>query len=121
MSSKPQDPKTLDLEGLDPAQQAVVGRIRRISIISSLIMIAGVGSILVVIGYRLYGGQGPSGPARLSTIEAGPGRVISAVAADGQLTVTYEGQGAPVIVIYELKSLRETQRITVGGPQVPRP
>lgn len=104
----------------DPASEAVVAKIRRISIVSSLIMIAGVGTVLAVIAYRLLGGQGPSGPAKLGTIEAQGGKVVSAVAADGQLTVTYDQAGVPVIVIYDLRSLKEVHRITVGGPQVPR-
>jgi hypothetical protein len=47
--------------------------------------------------------------------------VVSSIAADGRLTVTYDQNGVPVIVVYDLKTLKETHRITVGGPQVPRP
>jgi hypothetical protein len=105
----------------DPAQEAVVARIRRISIVSSLIMIAGVGSVLAVIVYRLMGAPGPSGPVVSGTIDPQGGKVISAVAADGRLTVTYDQNGVPVIVVYDLRSLKETQRVTVGGPQASRP
>ncbi|MBN8938646.1 MAG: hypothetical protein J0H01_04110 [Rhizobiales bacterium] len=105
----------------DPASEAVVAKIRRISIVSSIIMIAGVGTVLAVIAYRLMGGQGPSGPVRVGAIDPQGAKVISAVAADSQLTVTYDQGGLPVIVVYDLKSLKEVHRITVGGPQVPRP
>lgn len=104
----------------DPAAQAVVARIRRISIVSSLIMIAGVGTVLAVIAYRLMGAPG-SGPAISGTIDPEGGRVVSAVAADGRLTVTYDRGGAPLIVVYDLRTLRETHRVSIGGPQVPRP
>jgi 2-methylaconitate cis-trans-isomerase PrpF len=103
----------------DPANEAVVRRIRRISIVSSIIMIAGVGTVLAVIVYRLMGAPG-SGPAQSGRIEP-LGRVVSSIAADGRLTVTYDQNGVPVIVVYDLKTLKETHRITVGGPQVPRP
>jgi hypothetical protein len=103
----------------DPASEAVVQRIRRISIISSIIMIAGVGTVLAVIAYRLMGAPG-SGPALTGTIEP-QGRVTSAIAADGRLTVTYDQNGVPLIVVYDLRTLKETHRVTVGGAQVPRP
>lgn len=104
----------------DPASQAVVARIRRISIVSSIIMIAGVGSVLAVIAYRLMGAPG-SGPAISGTIDSQGGKVVSAVAADNRLTVTYDQNGVPLIVVYDLRTLKETHRVSVGGPQVPRP
>lgn len=103
----------------DPESQAVVQRVRRFSVISSVIMLAGVGTVLAVIGYRLMSTPGP-GSMITGTIQP-EGRVTSAIAADGRLTVTYDRDGNPLIVVYDLRTLKETHRVSVGGPQVPRP
>lgn len=115
MTNTPPEP-----EVNDPASEAVVARIRRVSAISFLIMILGVGSVLSVIVYRLM--TVPSAGVVVSgNVPAESGRIVSAVAADQRLTVTYQRDDGAVIVIYDLKTLKESHRIAVGGPQVPRP
>jgi hypothetical protein len=114
MTNTPSEPDVNEAE-----TQAVVQRVRRISVISSVIMLAGVGTVLAVIGYRLMSTPGP-GSSMTGTISP-EGRVTSAIAADGRLTVTYERDGSPLIVVYDLRTLKETHRVSVGGPQVPRP
>jgi hypothetical protein len=104
----------------DPASEAVVARIRRISVISFLVMILGVGAVLSVIVYRLMTVPGP-GTIVSGTVPAEPGRMVSAVAAENRLTVTYQLDTGATIVIYDLRTLKESHRIQVGGPQVPRP
>jgi hypothetical protein len=103
----------------DAASEAVVARVRRISVISFLVMILGVGSVLAVIVYRLMTVPA-AGPLVSGTIPS-EGRLVSAVAAGDRLTVTHERPGGGLIVIYDLRTLKETHRVTVGGPQVPRP
>ncbi len=103
----------------DAASEAVVARVRRISVISFLIMILGVGSVLAVIVYRLM--TVPATGPLMSGAVPGEGRVISAVAAGDRLTVTHERPEGALVVIYDLKTLKETHRVSVGGPQVPRP
>lgn len=114
MTNTPRDPDVND-----PATEAVVQRIRRISIVSSLVMVAGVATVLAVIGYRLMAtpvaSPAASGPVS-GTIAPEAGRLVSAVAADGRLTVTYDRDGAPLIIVYDLRTLKETHRVAVGGP-----
>lgn len=114
MTNTPSDPDVNDAE-----TEAVVARIRRISVVSFLVMILGVGSVLAVIVYRLMTVPAPTEVVS-GTIPA-EGRVLSAVTAGNRLTVTYEKDGAAAIVIYDLATLKETHRIALGGPQVPRP
>ncbi|MDP2802697.1 MAG: hypothetical protein Q8O26_12520 [Phreatobacter sp.] len=102
------------------ANEAVVTRIRRISVVSFLVMILGVGSVLAVIAFRLMTVPAAA-PLMSGTVPAETGRVVSAVAADKSLTVTYQRDDGALIVIYDLRTLKETHRVTVGGPQVPRP
>lgn len=104
----------------EAASEAVVARVRRISVISFLVMILGVGSVLAVIVYRLMTVPA-AGPLLSGAVPAEAGRVVSAVAADRSLTVTYQRDDGALVVIYDLRSLKETHRITLGGPQVPRP
>jgi len=114
MTNTPQEPDVNDA-----ATDAIVARARRVSAISLLIMFLGVGAVLAVIVYRLMTVP-PAGPLMSGTIPA-EGRVISAVAADNRLTVTHERDGGALVVIYDLRTLKETHRVVVGGPQVPRP
>jgi Na+-transporting methylmalonyl-CoA/oxaloacetate decarboxylase gamma subunit len=102
------------------ANEAVVARIRRISVVSFLVMILGVGSVLAVIVFRLMTVPA-AGPLISGNVPAEAGRVVSAVAADKGLTITYQRDDGALIVIYDLRTLKETHRVTVGGPQVPRP
>lgn len=114
MTNTPPDPDVNDA-----ASEAVVARVRRISVISFLVMILGVGSVLAVIVYRLMTVPA-AGPLMSGTIPA-EGRLVSAVAAGDRLTVTHERPAGALIVIYDLRTLKETHRVEVGGPQVPRP
>lgn len=83
-------------------------------------LLGGIVLVLGVIAYRLW--LAPSTPQGMEpgAVEA-LGRVVSAVAADGQLTVTFDTAQGTVIVIHDLRTLREIRRVTVGGPRVPRP
>jgi hypothetical protein len=120
MSQTQPTPAPTETDAADPASEAVVARMRRISVISFLVMILGVGSVLAVIVYRLMTVPGP-GTVVSGAIPAEPGRLVSAVSAENRLTVTYQAETGATIVIYDLKTLKESHRIRVGGPQVPRP
>jgi hypothetical protein len=106
--SKDQD----DDPPLDPAQAAIVRRLRRLMVLSSLIMIAGFLVVFGVIGYRLS-----TAPQQESAIEANislpaGARVLSTATSDGQLVVTIEVGGAVEVRIFDLATLAPRGRMT---------
>lgn len=114
-AAAPPKPQTPDEAALEVAR-----KMEKVSAVSRLILFGGVGAVMAVIGYRVATGSSTPGVVQSGRIAA-EGRVISAVAGDGALTVTFETPGGATIVVHDLKSLRETHRIVVGGPQPPRP
>lgn len=119
MSSNPADPTPEEIRHREAAAD-VTRKLERISAISRLVLLGGIVLVLSVIAYRLW--FAPSTPQALEqgAVEA-LGRVVSAVATDSHLTVTFDTAQGTVIVIYDLRTLREIRRVTVGGPRVPRP
>jgi hypothetical protein len=101
-----------DDQPLDPAQEAIVRRLRRLMVLSSLIMLAGFLVVFGVIGYRLF-----TAPQQDSAIEANVSlptgaRVLSTAASDGQLIVTIEVGGAIEVRTFDLSTLKQTGRMT---------
>jgi len=101
-----------DDQPLDPAQEAIVRRLRRLMVFSSLIMIAGFLVVFGVIGYRLF-----TSPQQDSAIEANVSlpagaRVLSTAASDGQLIITIEVGGAIEVRTFDLATLKQTGRMT---------
>jgi hypothetical protein len=101
-----------DDQPLDPAQEAIVRRLRRLMVLSSLIMLAGFLVVFGVIGYRLF-----TTPQQDSAIEANVSlpagaRVLSTAASDGQLIITIEVGGAIEVRTFNLSTLKQTGRMT---------
>jgi cytochrome c biogenesis protein CcdA len=101
-----------DDQPLDPAQEAIVRRLRRLMVFSSLIMIAGFVVVFGVIGYRLL-----TAPQQDSAIEANVSlpvgaRVVSTAVSDGQLVVTLDIGGAVEVRTFDLSTLKQTGRMT---------
>jgi len=101
-----------DDQPLDPAQEAIVRRLRRLMVLSSLIMLAGFLVVFGVIGYRLF-----TAPQQDSAIEANVSlpagaRVLSTAASDGQLIITIEVGGAIEVRTFDLSTLKQTGRMT---------
>lgn len=115
MTNTPSDPDVND-----PATEQVVQRARKVSAVSISIMLVGVATVLGVIAFRMLN-TAPTGPIVTGTIDPQAGRVVSAVASGNQLTITFERDGVPAIVVYDLKTLKETHRVTFQAVSVPRP
>ena len=109
-----------DADVNDPATEEVVAKVRRFSAVSAGIMLVGVATVIGVIVFRLFTTPGPGGPVTNGQLEAPAGRVMSASATGDRLTVTSEANGVTTVTVYDLRSLRETHRLVLGGPAVPR-
>jgi hypothetical protein len=101
-----------DDQPLDPAQEAIVKRLRRLMVFSSLIMIAGFVVVFGVIAFKLF-----TAPQQDSAIEANVSlpvgaKVLSTAVSDGQLVVTLDIGGAVEVRTFDLSTLKQTGRMT---------
>jgi hypothetical protein len=100
---------------LDPAQAEIVRKLKRMSLVSGLIMIGGFLVVFGVIAYRMStGGGSGSAPAWIdATIPLPAGaRVLSTTASDGRLAVTIEIGGITEVRFFDLKTMESRGRVT---------
>jgi hypothetical protein len=102
-----------DEKPLDPAQEAIVRKLKRMSLVSSLIMIGGFLVVFGVIAYRMStgGGNAPNWIDATVPLPAGA-RVISTAASDGRLVVTIEVGGITEVRFFDLKTMESRGRVT---------
>jgi hypothetical protein len=109
-----------DDKPLDPAQAAVVQRLRRLMLISSLIMLGGLLAVFGVIAYRLSTTTTATAAATTEAdapIEANIGlpkgaRVLSTTIANGRATVTMDLGGRTEARVYDLATQKQLGRVT---------
>lgn len=110
MAAKNKNPSTEDSEvPLDPQQEAIVRKLKRMAIFSTALMVVGVLAIIGVIVYRL------SNPARVPKAAPVPAitnalpkgsRVISTAVSDGRIVVTVERDGVTEMRVFDLLTLQ---------------
>jgi hypothetical protein len=98
----------------EPAESAaaqVVARARIIMLISALTTVLAIGAVVTVIGYRMFGGNGPT----VATDDIVPlpkgARLISTSASAGRLAVLIEIDGANELRTFDIKTLKQTGRL----------
>lgn len=90
---------------------ALMVRVRRMMMIAGLTTALGMSAILIVIGYRIYRGEGT--PAATDLIEMLPkgARIVSTSVAGDRLVVTLEAAGALEIRTFDARTLKATGRL----------
>jgi hypothetical protein len=104
-----------DEKPLDPAQAAIVRKMRRLTLLSSLIMVGGFLVVFGVIAYRMSTGTVGDAPVEANVALPAGARVLSAAASDGRLAVTIEIGGATEVHLFDLVTLKPRGKITFGG------
>ncbi|MCC6947715.1 MAG: hypothetical protein IT539_08110 [Bradyrhizobiaceae bacterium] len=102
-----------DDKPLDPAQNDVVRRLRRLMLFSTLIMIAGFAVIFGVIAYRLSTIGEEVGPIAANVSLPKGARVLSTAVAGDRLIVTIESDGGTEVRIFDLATLQQRGRLTL--------
>jgi len=104
--------KDPDGKPLDPSAQAVVDRVRRMSMISGSAMMIGIAVIIGVIGYRLFRSEG-SAPVKTEVVSMLPkgAKVISTAVAGDRVVVTVEVGGTTEIRTFDARSLQPAGRL----------
>jgi hypothetical protein len=102
-----------DEKPLDPAQEAIVRKLKRMSLVSTLVMIGGFLVVFGVIAYRMSTGSGSAPNWIDATVPLPAGaRVISTTASDGRLVVTIEVGGITEVRFFDLKTMESRGRVT---------
>jgi hypothetical protein len=104
-----------DEKPLDPAQADIVRRMRRLTLLSSLIMVGGFLVVFGVIAYRMSTSTGSDAPVEAKSALPAGARVVSTAASDGRLVVTVELGGQTEVHLFDLDTLKPRGKITFGG------
>jgi hypothetical protein len=90
----------------DPADAAVLGKVRRLMALSLLFTALALAAVFIVIGYRVFtSGKSGGAPAAASVALPKGARVIATAVADGRLIVTIEVAGAVEVRLFDLATL----------------
>lgn len=104
--------KDADGKPLDPAAQAMVNRVRRMSVISGIATVLGISVVIVMIGYRLFRGDGsvPAATEMVSVLPKGA-KVVGASVAEGRVVVTVDVGGTIEVRTFDAKTLQPSGRL----------
>ena len=96
-----------------PEQTALLmARVRRMMMIAALTTALGMSAILVVVGYRLYRGEGATAaPSDFTEMLPRGARIVSTSVAGDRLVVTVEAGGATEIRTFDARTLRPAGRL----------
>jgi hypothetical protein len=115
--STPEPLKDPDGKPLDPAAQAVVDRVRRMSVLSGFATVFGIAIVLVVIGWKLSrsgDSAPPPQPVDVQTLLPKGARIIAAQTAGDRLVVTIDVNGAIEVRTFDTRTLQQTGRLRFG-------
>ncbi len=98
-------------EPVDPAAAVVVAKIRRLMLISGLTTMLAVGTILGIIGYRVFKNEGSAAPADATAVLPKGARIVSTAVGEGRIVVTIDVGGAIEVRSFDLKTLQPVSRL----------
>ena len=109
MATKKKNPETDTSEvPLDPQQEAMVRKLKRMAVFSSVLMIGGFLAVFGVIAYRLSNSPAPQTAAIPAITNALPkgSRVVSTAVSDGRIVITLERDGVTEVRVFDLSTLQ---------------
>ena len=110
---------TPDTEELDPAAVKMIAKVRRLMLISGLFTLIGVAAVLVVIGYRVWRGEGSalSTAGDVSVMLPDGARIVETTIGDGRIVVRVEQGGRTALHVFDLVTLQPRGRILFNAGQ----
>lgn len=110
--SNADDLKDPDGKPLDPGAQAVVNRVRRMSMLSGFATLLGISVVIVMIGYRVFRSEG-SAPANVDVVTMVPkgAKVLSTAVVGDRVVVTLDIGGGTEIRTFDARSLQPAGRL----------
>ena len=112
MMSSTDDLKDPDGKPLDPGAQAVVNRVRRMSMLSGFATLLGISVVIAMIGYRVFRSEG-SAPVNVNVVSMLPkgAKVMSTAIAGDRVVVTLDVDGTTEIRTFDARSLQPAGRL----------
>jgi hypothetical protein len=98
---------------LSPAAAQAVARVRRLMMISLLVTVVAIAVVLVVIGYRVFRGEGSGAPADVTAMLPKGARVIATAVGEGRIVVTIEIGGRIEMRTFDLRTLKPAGRLSL--------
>ncbi len=110
--STPEPLKDPDGKPLDPAAQAVVDKVRRMSMLSGIATVLGISVVIVMIGWRLYraGDAPPVQSDIVATLPKGA-KVMATATAGDRVIVTVDVGGTVEIRSFDATTLQPVGRL----------
>ena len=104
--------KDPDGKPLDPAAQAVVDRVRRMSMLSGIATVLGISVVIVMVGWRIYrAGDAPPTQAEIvASLPKGAKVTATAVAGD-RVIVTVDVGGVVELRSFDARTLQPVGRL----------
>jgi hypothetical protein len=90
---------------------ALMARVRKMMLIAALTTALGMSAVLIVIGYRMYRGDGNVAPTDLTEMLPKGARIVSTAIAGDRLVVTVDTGGVLEIRTFDARTLRATGRL----------
>jgi hypothetical protein len=111
--STPEPLKDPDGKPLDPAAQAVVDRVRRMSMLSGIATVLGISVVIVMVGWRIYRGSASSPPSQSEVVASLPkgARVVSTAVAGDRVVVTVDIGGVIELRTFDAGTLQPVGRL----------
>jgi len=111
--ANPEPLKDPDGKPLDPAAQAVVDKVRRMSMLSSIATVLGISVVIVMIGWRLYRASEGTPPAQSDIVATLPkgAKVMSTATAGDRVIVTVEVGNTVEIRSFDAGTLQPVGRL----------
>jgi hypothetical protein len=97
---------------LDPAAERVIAQVRRLMAISALFTGLAVAAVLIVIGYRVFRGEGSAArPSDITVSLPKSAKVVGTALNDGRLVVTVDVGGETELHLFDARTLEPRGRI----------
>ena len=110
--AKPKKPDSLEEEvPLTPEQQALVGRVRKLMLLSGVATLLGIAVVIGVIGYRVFRADGSVGPAEVIALLPKGAKIVSTATAGDRLLITLDVGGNVEIRSFDAHTLKPAARL----------
>lgn len=96
---------------LTAEQQALVGRVRKLMLLSGVATLLGIAVVIGVIGYRVFRNDGSAGPAEVIALLPKGAKIVSTATAGDRLLVTLDVGGNLEIRSFDAHTLRPAARL----------
>jgi hypothetical protein len=96
---------------LTPEQQALVGRVRKLMLLSGAATLLGIAVVIGVIGYRVFRTDGSAAPAEMIALLPKGSKIVSTATAGDRLLITVDVAGNLEIRSFDAHTLKPAGRL----------